>query len=237
MSDTFEPPSTPIAAGLTELAAAMLATDSLHEFLARVAGLAAATLPIAGSCGITVQGEGRPLTVASSDALAEELDEVQYGVDAGPCLDALRNDRINSIADLSIEDRWPTYCKHALSKGVRASFSIPLRAGGSSVGALNLYSKSSPFDAPVRQHASVFAAQAAAAITMTMRYADQVTLTEQLRTALTSRSVIDQAMGIIMGQRRCTAEEAFGVLRAASQRRNIRLRDVARELVDSTVAN
>ncbi len=88
----------------------------------------------------------------------------------------------------------------------------------------------------MRQHVSVFAAQAAAAITMTMRYADQVTLTEQLRTALTSRSVIDQAMGIIMGQRRCTAEEAFAVLRAASQRRNIRLRDVARELVDSAAA-
>jgi GAF domain-containing protein len=237
MSDTSEEPNAPITAGLTELAGAMLATESLHDFLVQVARLAAASLPIAGSCGITVQGEGRPLTVASSDALAEELDEVQYGVDAGPCLDAMRNSRINSIADLSVEDRWPTYCKHALSQGVRASFSIPLRAGGDAVGALNLYSKSSPFDTSVRQHVSVFAAQAAAAITMTMRYADQVTLTEQLRTALTSRSVIDQAMGIIMGQRRCTPEEAFGVLRAASQRRNIRLRDVARDLVESATAS
>jgi GAF domain-containing protein len=229
----MEPPGVPIAAGLAELAAAMLATDSLQEFLIQVARLAAESLPVVGSCGITIQGEGRPLTVASSDALAEELDEVQYGVDAGPCLDALRHDRINSIADLSVEDRWPTYCKHALSQGVHASFSMPLRAGGRVVGALNLYSKTSPFDESVRQHVAVFAAQAAAAIAMAMRYADQVTLTEQLRTALTSRSVIDQAMGIIMGQRKCTAEEAFAVLRAASQRRNIRLREVARELVDS----
>ncbi len=233
MSNVIEPPGVPIAAGLAELSAAMLATESLQDFLVQVARLAAESLPVVGSCGITVQGEGRPLTVASSDDLAAELDEVQYGVDAGPCLDALRNDRINAIADLSVEDRWPTYCKQALSQGVQASFSMPLRAGSATVGALNLYSKSSPFDASVRQHIAVFAAQAAAAITMTMRYSDQVTLTEQLRTALTSRSVIDQAMGIIMGQRRCTAEEAFAVLRAASQRRNIRLRDVARELVDS----
>ncbi len=230
----MEPPGVPIAAGLAELADAMLATESLHDFLVQVSRLAAESLPVDGSCGITVQGERRPLTVASSDELAAELDEVQYGVDAGPCLDAMRNDRINSIADLSVEDRWPTYCKHALSQGVRASFSMPLRAGDGAVGALNLYSKSSPFDADVRQHVAVFAAQAAAAIVMALRYSEQVTLTEQLRTALTSRSVIDQAMGIIMGQRRCTAEEAFAVLRAASQRRNIRLRDVARELVEST---
>jgi AmiR/NasT family two-component response regulator len=54
---------------------------------------------------------------------------------------------------------------------------------------------------------------------------------DQMRTAMRSRSVIDQALGVIMGQRRCTADEAFGILRTASQHRNVKLRDLCTELI------
>jgi Response regulator with putative antiterminator output domain len=68
-----------------------------------------------------------------------------------------------------------------------------------------------------------------------MRHYDQATLTDHLRAALSSRSVIDQAMGIVMGMQHCSPTEAFDMLRAVSQNRNIPLREVAAELIARTV--
>ncbi|HEY5877983.1 MAG TPA: ANTAR domain-containing protein [Nakamurella sp.] len=69
-----------------------------------------------------------------------------------------------------------------------------------------------------------------------MRHYDQTTLTDHLRTALSSRSVIDQAIGIIMGMQRCPPDTAFDVLRTVSQNRNVPLRDIAAELVATTIS-
>jgi hypothetical protein len=59
------------------------------------------------SCGITVQPNGRPLTVASSDLLASQVDELQYGLDEGPCLASLRTGQVVRIDDLAADQRWP----------------------------------------------------------------------------------------------------------------------------------
>ena len=63
------------------------------------------------------------------------------------------------------------------------------------------------------------------------RHYDEITLSDHLRAALSSRSIIDQAIGIVMAQQRCSPDEAFGLLRAVSQQRNIKLREVAANLV------
>ena len=84
--------STPgdVAASIVEMQALLLGTETIQEFLAELAGLAILTVGEGLSCGITLQPNGRPLTVASTDALAAQVDEVQYGLDQGPCLHALR---------------------------------------------------------------------------------------------------------------------------------------------------
>jgi AmiR/NasT family two-component response regulator len=61
--------------------------------------------------------------------------------------------------------------------------------------------------------------------------AEQARQVEDLRAALVARAVIDQALGIIMAQQRCTSDEAFDILRRASQTRNVKLRDVAAGIV------
>jgi AmiR/NasT family two-component response regulator len=76
-----------------------------------------------------------------------------------------------------------------------------------------------------------FASQASVAVGIAARLAAQSALNAQLRAALASRSVIDQAIGIIMAEQRCTADDAFAILRTASQHRNIKLRQVARQIV------
>jgi hypothetical protein len=69
----------------------LLGTETVDGFLRELAALAARTLGDGLSCGMTLQPNGRPLTVASSDANAAQFDELQYTLDHGPCLTALRN--------------------------------------------------------------------------------------------------------------------------------------------------
>jgi GAF domain-containing protein len=210
----------------------LLNTSGLDEFLAELASLAADVIPPSGSCGITVRRDGRPLTVASSDKRAELVDEVQYDAGDGPCLETLRTGAVVDVPDLRAETRWDGYRLHALEHGIRASLSFPLTVDDSTVGALNLYGfVPHAFPGSVRQQAETFVAPAAAALTLVLRAATQAETREQLEQALTSRTVIDQALGILMAQQHCTADEAFALLRAHSQNNNRKLRDVAADLV------
>ena len=210
----------------------LLRTQSVTDFLVELARLAAGVVEPRASCGITVRRDGQPLTVASSDALAEQVDEVQYGADSGPCLQTLSTGAVVDVPDLRAESRWPKYRAHALKQGIGSSLSLPLSVDGSTVGAMNLYGFAPrTFTLGVRQHAETFAAQAAAGLTLVLRNVLQAEESEQLEQALASRTIIDQALGIIMAQQQCTADEAFALLRAQSQNNNRKLRDVAADLI------
>ena len=210
----------------------LLTVQSVDDFLTELAKLSADVVRPPGSCGITVRRDGRPLTVASSDERAERLDEVQYAGGHGPCLETLETGAVIDVPDLAADARWEDYRPHALKQGVRSSVSIPLTVDGGTVGALNLYGFSPhAFDASARQQTEIFASQAAAALTLVLRNAALAENSQQLERALTSRTVIDQALGILMAQQRCTADEAFALLRAHSQNNNRKLRDLAAELV------
>jgi GAF domain-containing protein len=184
------------------------------------------------SCGITLSRDGRPFTVAGSDATAINLDEVQYGHHDGPCLTAMRAGEIVAITDLADDDRWGTYRLDALAHGIGSVLSVPLLISSGEYGALNLYShQAGVFTADQLRQAEGFAGEASRALRLAWRMADQVELTRHLEAALGSRTIIDQALGIIMGQNRCTADEGFEVLRAASSHRNAKLRDIAHDIV------
>jgi transcriptional regulator with GAF, ATPase, and Fis domain len=119
---------------------------------------------------------------------------------------------------------------------MRSVLSSPLQVDGRPIGALNLYAEpTDAFTADSQAAAAKLTALAAATITAALRHYDQATLTDHLRVALSSRSVIDQAIGIIIGLQHCTPDAAFDVLRAASQQRNIPLRQIAADLVDATI--
>ena len=229
--DTTGPPE-----ALPELVALLLSTSSVEDALADLARVAAASFTGAPvSCGVTLRRDRQPLTVASSDDLARAMDEVQYGQGTGPCLESLETGQIVSVPDLTAETRWDGYTAHALAHGVASSLSLPLTADGTSIGALNLYSGAArTFEAAaVLAQVTALAAQGSAVLTVVLRQARQAQLTDQLRESLTSRAVIDQAIGIIMAQQRCRASEAFGYLRTASQNRNRKLRDIAADVITS----
>jgi GAF domain-containing protein len=214
------------------LQALLLSFADVDAFLQDLAALAADVVSGA-SAGITTRYRGNVLTVASSDERADLLDETQYRNGGGPCLSALDRGVIVESLDMASETRWPAYTAAALRYGLRASLSVPMIAGGSTIAAVTLYS----FDPGVvfgpteRSNYEQFAAQAAISLRLATRQEKDGILLGQLEAALNSRTVIDQALGMIMMQQRCTSAEAFDLLRQQSQHSHRKLRDVAADLV------
>ncbi|MFL6163736.1 MAG: GAF and ANTAR domain-containing protein [Jatrophihabitantaceae bacterium] len=222
-----------LAASYQELQNLLLDSEDLTQFLHQVA-VVAAGLVGGSSCGITLRRELGMMTVANSDAFALRVDEIQYGHGQGPCLEAMEINQEVHVPDMSAETRWGDYRLYAIAHGVRASLSFPLIVGGAVCGALNLYNRRPKvFDADHAALARAFARQAAMALTLVLRRADEIELQAQMRHALAGRSVIDQALGILMGSRGITAAEAFGVLREVSHNSNRAMAAVAADLIES----
>lgn len=210
----------------------LLETETLDDFLQALADTALGMAPTADGCGLTVEREHRPTTVVSAGISAPKLDEAQYAQDDGPCLQALRTGDEVHVTDMLREERWNGYPAYAVSCGTQSSTSLPVAAHSHTAGALNLYSPEvDGFRDVDLGELRRLAAQATGAIALAQRLADTQEFTVDLQNALQSRSVIDQAIGIIMGQQRCPADQALQTLRTASQHRNVKLRTLCTQLV------
>jgi GAF domain-containing protein len=205
--------------------------------LARVGQLVAASLPGAHEVSVTlVQGDSAR-TAAYTGAVALQLDQVQYDEGRGPCLDAATNGHTIVVADVAAESRWPSFTAHAVEAGVGASLSIGLPVQQDTVGALNIYGKEpNAFNDGAVEAAEQFASYAAVAVANVVSHERASTLAGQMQQAMQSRAVIEQAKGILMAQRQCDADEAFGILVRLSQQTNTKLRDVATTLVRMTIS-
>ena len=126
-------------AALTELAGLLMATSSFEDLMQAVAEMAGRAVLAASTCGITLAEGGHVISVASADALARQLDEQQYEVQDGPCLEAIRTARVVLADDLTAETRWDRYPAMAVAHGVRAVLSSPMLVNDAPIGALNLY--------------------------------------------------------------------------------------------------
>jgi GAF domain-containing protein len=230
--------SPPLSLAHAQLLHLLAEGPELEAFLTEAVRLAADSVPNAHACGMTLSRDLRAFTAAHSDSLAAQIDELQYGAHEGPCLDALHTGRLIEVDDLEKEQRWQRYRPHALEHGVAASLSHPLNVDGQTVAVLNLYARRPHAFTPAdRQHAAILASQCAAALTVMLRQADQTLTQRQLAEAMHARSVIDQALGILMAQQRCTAEQAFDLLRAASSGRNRKLREIAADLIEKATGH
>lgn len=216
-----------------ELSQLLLDEETVETTLQRVGRLAVYSIEGCDVVGVSLAENGKVLTKAATDDLALELDNVQYETDDGPCLDSLRTGVTNVISDITQEDRWPRFVGKAETAGLASSASLPLKVKDRTIGALNLYSKSSESfgDREVRI-ASLYATQAAVALANARVYAATRELTEHLSEALETREMIGLAMGILMEQQRIDDREAFEVLKKASQHSNVKLRNIAAQVVE-----
>jgi GAF domain-containing protein len=215
-----------------ELQRLLIQSPDTAKLLDRIAALASDVTAPPSSCGITLSRAGAVSTVAFSSTLAKRADEIQYATNQGPCLHSMRSGQVVHVTDLATDTRWPAYQLEALALGVRSSVSIPLVVEEKPVGALNIYTDTErQFSENDISNVRAFADQASASLTLVFRHSEQLELEEQLRNALSTRAVIDQALGIIMAQQRCNSTEAFAVLRKTSQDRNVKVADIAGELI------
>jgi GAF domain-containing protein len=168
---------------------------------------------------------GQPMTSRNGSTRSN------YEVGNGPCLAAIREHDSYVIDDLMTDPRWPEFGVRAAEETcVRSMMSFQLALSTTSLGALNLYSrKPMAFDERAHAIGAILAAYAAVAVSA----ARQQHKAQQLDNALASSRQIGIAMGILMAYRRCTEEEAFLVLRNASNRLNMKLRDVAARVVET----
>jgi len=222
-----------LSEGVAELSRLLVNEEALDDTLQRVADLACRNLGGADLAGVTLLRDGKPTTAVFTDPTSPEIDSAQYQTGVGPCLDAWRHQKVFRIDWTADDEQWLAFSQAALEHGVQSTISLPLGVRGNGIGALNLYSKEpAAFSDEDEQVGMLFAAQASVALANAQLYDSAYRLTQQLQEALTSRAVIDQAKGIIMGQHGVGPDEAFNILRTSSQRENRKLRDIAQELVD-----
>jgi GAF domain-containing protein len=215
----------------------VLGSKDVASFLTDLVVMASARLSSPGNrihTGITIIRRKRPEAVASSDAAAKALDELQNGFGDGPCLTALRNGSTLLVRDLTDERRWAPYVKAAQEDGVSSVLAVPMDLSGEAEAVMNLYSGcSNGFAAEEISTAEAFASQAAGSLRLVLRIAQLSEARNDLATAMQSRTVIDMAIGAIMAENRCTRDMAFKILTKASSSRNMKLRDVAAAVITS----
>jgi GAF domain-containing protein len=213
-----------------------LSEITLDGVLSQLAGLAQRTIPGAAQVSVTLSRGKGAYTAAFTGELAINLDETQYERGHGPCLDALASGETLAVPDMSRETRWPDFAVRAREAGCHSSLSVGLPVHESVSGALNIYAMGpEAFDDDAIDLAQTFAAYAAVVLANAHLYDAQATLAHHMQTAMENRALIEQAKGIIMGDRGCTSEDAFKILTKLSQDTNRKLRDVAQVLVNRAV--
>jgi GAF domain-containing protein len=217
---------------LAALLAIRLHDASLSDVLDKIVGVVKETLDGAEEVSVTLVRDDKPFTAAYTGQLALDADEMQYDRGYGPCIDAGQTGTLLISEDMREETRWPDYAAHVVPRGVLSSMSVPLPIQTQFVGALNCYARKPSAFSPEDISAGLeLASHVAVAVANAVSYADTARLAEDMRAAMASRAAIEQAIGVIMAQNRCDAAKAFAVLRKASQNRNLKLRDVAKDIV------
>jgi GAF domain-containing protein len=221
-----------------ELAKIVLNQQPLGAVLRGIAELAAEIIPGADDVSVTLIERSRARSVAFTGPLAIALDERQYEDGFGPCMDAAVTGQLIQIDDTARSTLYPEFSRQAHRHGIRHTLSIGIPTQQETTGALNIYSagSSGPFDQTARDIAGTFASYAAVALLNAALYAGTLDEVSQMHRALASRASIEQAKGILMRDRRCTADEAFAMLREKSSRTNRKLRDIAQSIIDENIA-
>ncbi len=221
------------AAAIVDLQGMLLTDVGVGELLQAITETAAERAGAGTSATIIVRRGGHAAVAAASDIDAGDCDRAEQESGDGPCLLAGVQQQVVLVPDIAAEERWPQWQGVALARGFKAAASLPGTATGDIGIALNLYRRTGdPWEPGWIEEAGRYAEEAARAIALALRRSEDQQTNSDLKDALVSRAVIDQAIGVIMAQNRCAADAAFAILRAASQHRNEKLRDVAANVVE-----
>jgi GAF domain-containing protein len=222
---------------LVELADTLVDEFDVVDLLTKLADRCVDTLDV-GAAGIMLAGPGGVLRVMASSSEAMrvlELFEVQ--AEEGPCLDSYRTGQpvLNQVL-ATAADRWPRFAAEALEAGFQSVQAVPLRLRGTIIGALNLFhTDTSAMEQADVEVAQAFADIATIAILQHRAARESQVVNEQLQHALSSRIVIEQAKGMVAEREGLDMEQSFSMLRNHARNHNLRLAELAGDVVRGTV--
>lgn len=229
-----------IATSFAEISRALYAADTVQETLQQIVNFSVQTIEGCTGAGISfIQGD-TIVTPVWTEPNVLHVDTMQYTTGQGPCLDAISHGQSFYADDLATDPNWADFGPMAAEAGMGSLLSFCL-FGEVTMGALNLYSRQPrAFDLTDRAQGLIFATHASVALAAAMELEDatnalqvETKRLENLQAALASRQVIGRAEGILMHRERITSEQAFDLLREASQHLNVKLREVAQSVVDT----
>ena len=222
-----------LAAALAELSTLPIGDDDRQQLLTRMAVLVQSAVPAATAVSITLGSPLDPQQLGSDSTAAQELDGRQLQAGEGPCWDAHVAGAAVATPDLPSDDRWPRLRSLLRDSPVHSVLALPLREGEQPVGVVNVYAAEvGAFTGDSRRIAELVTAAVGGVLQSMAERESLRNLAANLEKALTSRAVIDQAKGVLMARLGIGAEEAFARLVTLSNRLNIKLRDLARLVVE-----
>jgi GAF domain-containing protein len=230
---TDRDPLSELTSTFSETARNLFSAGSVHSTLEQVVSIAVETIEGCDFAGLFITEGGVLVTPVLTDPIVAVIDSLQHETGEGPCLEAIAQGVMVYCDDLETDGRWPRFGPRAGQHGMRSALALPLTTSGT-LGAVNLYaSYPAAFGVVDRAKGVILAALAGAALRSAYSIEDEERRIENLHSALSSREIIGQAQGILMERERIAADQAFDVLRRASQYLNIKLREVAQTLVDT----
>src|SRR6185437_9095732 len=207
-----------LRAGIDDLAGLVAVSLGLPELLAEVATFAVHAIPGADGAGVTLlrvdRMDNMVEALAASAPFVAEIDEIQYvTLKEGPCITAALERRTVRSGSLGGEKIWPRFGPRVGRLGVHSALSLPLLLPDQVVGAINVYAHDKDvFDEHAAHLGELFAAPAAVAVHNAHVLTQARALAAQRQQAVSTRPVIDQAIGLMRGRSGATAEEAFARL-------------------------
>lgn len=214
-----------------ELSRLLLGENELETTLLGIGHLAASVIPSCEEAGVTLENRGQVSVRVSTGPTAETVDSYQYEIGEGPCVAAADSHGPVLIEDMARENRWPRFASFAAAEGIKSSYAIPMILNGEMIGVLNLYSVDNAFGSSDEQIGTRFADQAAMAVRHASTSNKTKEMIDHLHRALETRDIIGAAVGIMMHRDRLTLDAAFARLKEMSQHGNLKLRQVAENVV------
>jgi ANTAR domain len=216
-----------VARGMAESFREHVVGETVEETMAGACRLALKYVPRSEWAGISLAERSGLRSVGATGEPARFMNDLFVRCGQGPVFDVIGGAEYIVVADLALDTRWPELAAAVITGSeMRSELSLRLDGGEHALAALNLYSsqRSAFDDGPaVTELALLLAAQTSIAL----RWAHEA---QNLRAALATRETISVAMGILMGRQNVSREEAFEILRRASQRENRKIRDIAARL-------
>lgn len=227
-----------LAAGLAALSQLAAGRVGLAELLGQVAATAVRAIPGAQGAGLTLLQFDRDDVVVKSAAFIRQVEDIQYSLEEGPCISAATKGRTVRSGSLGADPRWPRFGSRVARLGVHSVLALPLDTPEGVVGAMNIYAHArDAFDDHAQEVGQVFAVPAAITVFNAQMLDRNERVAAQLRAALTTRTTIDQAVGILRSRSGETAQEAFDTLRQLSRHQHLKLVELAGRLVEEAASN